>query len=146
MKVLGLLASLYVEYSSSCIQVLLVLAFNYYFEILSRLILLVPLLCLCFIYRLDIAAAVMHACACIEVASMYIVLGLTVCLFLSLSSYLSTHVISRIAFPRAVVSLITYNGYFQEYTFSINNKNESSWSLDREFNLLTFVSDSAKSS
>ncbi|WRX32235.1 hypothetical protein QQP08_024722 [Theobroma cacao] len=47
---------------------------------------------------------------------------------------------------RAVVSLITYNGYFQEYTFSINNKNESSWSLDREFNLLTFVSDSAKSS
>ncbi|XP_022729785.1 autophagy-related protein 18b-like isoform X6 [Durio zibethinus] len=47
---------------------------------------------------------------------------------------------------RAVVSLIAYNGYFQEYAFSINNQNESSWSLEREFNLLTLVSDGAETS
>ncbi|XP_022749482.1 autophagy-related protein 18b isoform X4 [Durio zibethinus] len=45
---------------------------------------------------------------------------------------------SEFASCRAVISLITYNGYFQEYTLSINNQNESSWSLEREFNLLSF--------
>ncbi|XP_019086909.1 PREDICTED: autophagy-related protein 18b-like isoform X3 [Camelina sativa] len=40
---------------------------------------------------------------------------------------------------RATVSVITYNGYFQEYTLSINNKNESSWTLEREFNLLSIT-------
>ncbi|XVE63470.1 hypothetical protein DITRI_Ditri07aG0023100 [Diplodiscus trichospermus] len=53
---------------------------------------------------------------------------------------------SEFASCRAVVSLVAYNGYFQEYTVSINNQNESSWSLEREFNLLTIVSDSAESS
>ncbi|KDO62329.1 hypothetical protein CISIN_1g0193491mg, partial [Citrus sinensis] len=37
----------------------------------------------------------------------------------------------------ASVSVITYNGYFVEYIFSINNCCESTWTLDREFNLLT---------
>ncbi|XWS27250.1 hypothetical protein CRYUN_Cryun26dG0098700 [Craigia yunnanensis] len=35
---------------------------------------------------------------------------------------------SEFAYCRAVVSLVAYDGYFQEYTFSINNQNESSWS------------------
>ncbi|KAJ4899037.1 hypothetical protein Rs2_12988 [Raphanus sativus] len=35
---------------------------------------------------------------------------------------------------RATVSVITYSGYFQEYTLSINSKNESLWTLEREFN------------
>ncbi|XP_038698620.1 autophagy-related protein 18b isoform X2 [Tripterygium wilfordii] len=47
---------------------------------------------------------------------------------------------------RATLSILTYDGYFQEYVLSINNQNESSWSLEREFNLLTVLSDSAKSS
>ncbi|KAI6682492.1 hypothetical protein NL676_036373 [Syzygium grande] len=37
---------------------------------------------------------------------------------------------------RAIISIITFNGYFQEYNLSINEKNEASWSLEREFNLL----------
>ncbi|AEE85774.2 autophagy 18 B-like protein [Arabidopsis thaliana] len=40
---------------------------------------------------------------------------------------------------RATVSVITYNGYFQEYTLSINNKNESLWTLEREFNLFSIT-------
>ncbi|TXG60887.1 hypothetical protein EZV62_012250 [Acer yangbiense] len=47
---------------------------------------------------------------------------------------------------RASISIITYNGYFQEYTFSINNQSESLWSLEREFNLLTVIADNNKSS
>ncbi|KAE8735455.1 hypothetical protein F3Y22_tig00000340pilonHSYRG00428 [Hibiscus syriacus] len=42
---------------------------------------------------------------------------------------------SEIALCRAVISLIAYNGYFQEYTSTLNNQNESTWSLEREFNL-----------
>ncbi|KAK6942355.1 hypothetical protein RJ641_027732, partial [Dillenia turbinata] len=42
---------------------------------------------------------------------------------------------------RAIISLITYNGYFLEYSLSINHQDESSWSLQREFNLLTAISD-----
>ncbi|KAK9275205.1 hypothetical protein L1049_022467 [Liquidambar formosana] len=42
---------------------------------------------------------------------------------------------------RATISIITFNGYFQEYSLSINHQNESSWSLEREFNLLTAISD-----
>ncbi|OMP02529.1 hypothetical protein CCACVL1_02775 [Corchorus capsularis] len=53
---------------------------------------------------------------------------------------------SEFASCRAIISLISYNGYFQEYTLSINNKNEASRSLEREFNLLTVNSDSARSS
>ncbi|KAI3423769.1 uncharacterized protein J3R85_010773 [Psidium guajava] len=37
---------------------------------------------------------------------------------------------------RAIISIITFNGYFQEYNLSINEQNEASWSLEREFNLL----------
>nr|GEU65662.1 autophagy-related protein 18b isoform X2 [Tanacetum cinerariifolium] len=40
---------------------------------------------------------------------------------------------------RATVSIITYNGYFLEYFLNINHRNESSWTLDREFNLLTAI-------
>ncbi|XP_065849461.1 autophagy-related protein 18b isoform X3 [Euphorbia lathyris] len=41
---------------------------------------------------------------------------------------------------RATLSVITFNGYFQEYIVNINNQNESKWSLEREFNLLTVLS------
>lgn len=41
---------------------------------------------------------------------------------------------------RATVSILTYSGYFLEYTLSINHQNESSWVLEREFNLLTVIS------
>ncbi|GAV74994.1 hypothetical protein CFOL_v3_18474 [Cephalotus follicularis] len=47
---------------------------------------------------------------------------------------------------KANILIITFNGYFQEYTLCINNQNESSWSLEREFNLLTVISDNSKSS
>lgn len=39
------------------------------------------------------------------------------------------------------MSVITYNGYFQEYNLSIDAQNELSWTLGREFNLLTVTSD-----
>uniref|UniRef100_A0A803MFH2 Autophagy-related protein 18b n=1 Tax=Chenopodium quinoa TaxID=63459 RepID=A0A803MFH2_CHEQI len=42
---------------------------------------------------------------------------------------------------RATVSVVTYDGYFREYIFNINHKNESSWTLEREYNLLTAISD-----
>ncbi|XP_021731409.1 autophagy-related protein 18b-like [Chenopodium quinoa] len=42
---------------------------------------------------------------------------------------------------RATVSVVTYDGYFWEYIFNINHKNESSWALEREYNLLTAISD-----
>ncbi|XP_077222273.1 autophagy 18 B-like protein isoform X2 [Tasmannia lanceolata] len=41
---------------------------------------------------------------------------------------------------RASIFIITFNGYFQEYSLTINHLNESSWSLEREFNLLTATS------
>lgn len=44
-------------------------------------------------------------------------------------------------FSRANMSVITYNGYFQEYNLSIDAQNELSWTLGREFNLLTVTSD-----
>ncbi|XP_071729633.1 autophagy-related protein 18b [Rutidosis leptorrhynchoides] len=50
------------------------------------------------------------------------------------------------AIYRATVSIITYNGYFLEYILNINNRNEPSWTLDREFNLLTAISESGSSS
>ncbi|KAI3446697.1 hypothetical protein Pfo_003362 [Paulownia fortunei] len=40
---------------------------------------------------------------------------------------------------RATVSVITFNGYFQEYGLRINHKNEATWTLEHEFNLLTAV-------
>ncbi|KAK1290247.1 Autophagy-related protein 18b [Acorus calamus] len=43
---------------------------------------------------------------------------------------------------KASIFIFTYNGYFQEYTLSINNSNDSSWCLEREFNLLTTTQDS----
>ncbi|KAL2936154.1 Autophagy-related protein 18b [Bienertia sinuspersici] len=42
---------------------------------------------------------------------------------------------------RVTVSVVSYDGYFREYIFNINHKNESSWTLEREFNLLTATSD-----
>ncbi|KAH1061363.1 hypothetical protein AAZX31_02G193700 [Glycine max] len=44
---------------------------------------------------------------------------------------------------RAIMSVITYNGYFQEYNLSIDAHNELSWSLGRQFNLLTVTMDKA---
>ncbi|KAG8059164.1 hypothetical protein GUJ93_ZPchr0002g24135 [Zizania palustris] len=37
---------------------------------------------------------------------------------------------------RTVVYIITHDGYFREYTISTTRSNESSWVLQREFNLL----------
>ncbi|KAF6156361.1 hypothetical protein GIB67_031482 [Kingdonia uniflora] len=53
---------------------------------------------------------------------------------------------SQVAACRASISIVTYNGYFQEYRLRINSLNESSWSLEREFNLLTAVSDNTTDS
>ncbi|KAJ0710330.1 putative transcription factor WD40-like family [Helianthus annuus] len=47
---------------------------------------------------------------------------------------------------RATISIITYNGYFLEYVLNINHRNESSWTLDREFNLVTAISESESNS
>ncbi|XP_061347471.1 autophagy-related protein 18b isoform X2 [Gastrolobium bilobum] len=44
---------------------------------------------------------------------------------------------------RVNMSVITYNGYFQEYNLSIDAQNEFSWALGREFNLLTVTTDKA---
>ncbi|KAF3668235.1 Autophagy-related protein 18b [Capsicum annuum] len=38
---------------------------------------------------------------------------------------------------RATISMITYGGYFLEYVYNVNHQNKSSWTLEREFNLLT---------
>ncbi|XP_047177681.1 autophagy-related protein 18b isoform X1 [Vigna umbellata] len=40
---------------------------------------------------------------------------------------------------RAILSVITSNGFFKEYNISINARNELSWALGREFNLLTLT-------
>ncbi|XP_068635755.1 autophagy-related protein 18b [Aristolochia californica] len=42
---------------------------------------------------------------------------------------------------RASIFAINCDGYFRECNFSINHMNESSWSLEREFNLLTVPDD-----
>ncbi|WMV36425.1 hypothetical protein MTR67_029810 [Solanum verrucosum] len=38
---------------------------------------------------------------------------------------------------RATIPMITYGGYFLEYVYNVNHQNKSSWTLEREFNLLT---------
>ncbi|EXC19338.1 hypothetical protein L484_002140 [Morus notabilis] len=53
---------------------------------------------------------------------------------------------SEIVACRATISMVTYNGYFQEYNLNINNRDEYSWSLEREFNLLTVIADNSISS
>ncbi|MBA0697806.1 hypothetical protein Goari_021331 [Gossypium aridum] len=52
----------------------------------------------------------------------------------------------EIASCRAIISLIAYNGYFQEYTFTLNSQSESTWSLEREFNLVAVISGNAETS
>uniref|UniRef100_A0A5B7BFV6 Putative autophagy-related protein 18b isoform X2 n=1 Tax=Davidia involucrata TaxID=16924 RepID=A0A5B7BFV6_DAVIN len=47
---------------------------------------------------------------------------------------------------RATISIIANSGYFQEYSLSINHKNESSWNLEHEFNLLTVMAEKTISS
>ncbi|KAB1212011.1 Autophagy-related protein 18b [Morella rubra] len=47
---------------------------------------------------------------------------------------------------KATISIITYNGYLQEYSFSLNQRNEPSWTLEHEFNLLSVISDDTSSS
>lgn len=42
---------------------------------------------------------------------------------------------------RATISMISYSGYFQEYSLRISHKNEATWTLEHEFNLLTAVAD-----
>ncbi|KAL0334137.1 UNVERIFIED_CONTAM: Autophagy-related protein 18b [Sesamum angustifolium] len=42
---------------------------------------------------------------------------------------------------RATVSVITFSGYFQVYSFRINHKHEASWTLEHEVNLLTAVTE-----
>lgn len=46
-------------------------------------------------------------------------------------------------FSRATISIITYSGYFQEYSLSINQQTDPVWTLEHEFNLLTVISDNA---
>ncbi|KAJ7955695.1 Autophagy-related protein like [Quillaja saponaria] len=50
-----------------------------------------------------------------------------------------TETTSEVVACRSTLSIITYNGYFHEYSLRINAHNEFSWSLEREFNLLTAV-------
>nr|XP_019070544.1 autophagy-related protein 18b isoform X1 [Solanum lycopersicum] len=38
---------------------------------------------------------------------------------------------------RATIPMITYGGYFLEYVYNVNHQNKSSWTLEREFNLLS---------
>ncbi|XP_050213896.1 autophagy-related protein 18b isoform X2 [Mercurialis annua] len=40
----------------------------------------------------------------------------------------------------ATISVITFNGFFEEYAVNVNILNESKWSLKHEFNLLTVLS------
>ncbi|KAL0316562.1 UNVERIFIED_CONTAM: Autophagy-related protein 18b [Sesamum radiatum] len=42
---------------------------------------------------------------------------------------------------RATVSVITFSGYFQVYSFRINHKHEATWTLEHEVNLLTAVAE-----
>ncbi|XLT61974.1 hypothetical protein HN873_018498, partial [Arachis hypogaea] len=41
----------------------------------------------------------------------------------------------------AIMSVITYNGQFKEYNLSVDAHNDLTWSLGREFNLLTMTLD-----
>ncbi|PON48447.1 Guanine nucleotide-binding protein, beta subunit [Parasponia andersonii] len=50
---------------------------------------------------------------------------------------------SQIVACRATISMVTYNGYFQEYNLTISNRDKYSWSLEREFNLLTVIPENA---
>ncbi|XP_027066758.1 autophagy-related protein 18b isoform X1 [Coffea arabica] len=47
---------------------------------------------------------------------------------------------------RATISVLTNGGYFLEYGSTINRQNESSWTLEREYNLLTVQGEQAASS
>lgn len=38
---------------------------------------------------------------------------------------------------KATISFITFQGYFLEYGFRIDHQNEATWTLEREFNILT---------
>ncbi|KAK4257601.1 hypothetical protein QN277_007167 [Acacia crassicarpa] len=53
---------------------------------------------------------------------------------------------SEVLACRAIVSVITYNGHFQEYNVSIDAHNELSWTLGREFNLSTVPLDKDRAS
>lgn len=53
------------------------------------------------------------------------------------------YLLSTWEFSRATISMVAYNGYFQEYNLTISNRDEYSWSLEREFNLLTVISENA---
>ncbi|KAK4481648.1 hypothetical protein RD792_012555 [Penstemon davidsonii] len=46
---------------------------------------------------------------------------------------------------RATVSVITFSGYFQEYGFRLNHKNEATWTLEHEYNLLTAIAEETTS-
>jgi autophagy-related protein 18 len=47
-------------------------------------------------------------------------------------------------FYRTVIYIVTHNGYFREYLIGTTKSNESSWLLEREFNLLDAYSGSPK--
>ncbi|XP_030509776.1 autophagy-related protein 18b isoform X1 [Cannabis sativa] len=53
---------------------------------------------------------------------------------------------SEIIACRATISMVAYNGYFQEYSLTISSRDEYSWSLEREFNLQTVISENPISS
>ncbi|XP_073011237.1 autophagy-related protein 18b isoform X1 [Typha latifolia] len=50
---------------------------------------------------------------------------------------------STLSALRASILVITYNGYFREYTLNVTQSFESSFSLEREFNLLDTISDAS---
>ncbi|KAG1364411.1 autophagy-related protein 18b [Cocos nucifera] len=49
--------------------------------------------------------------------------------------------VSTVSAFRASIFIITYDGNFREYTLNVAKLNESSWSLEREFNVLETISD-----
>ncbi|KAI3831057.1 hypothetical protein MKX03_007889 [Papaver bracteatum] len=49
--------------------------------------------------------------------------------------------LSQAVISQALITIITFSGYFQQYKFSINHANSGSWSLERELNLLTAILD-----
>lgn len=48
---------------------------------------------------------------------------------------------SKVSALSASVFIITYNGYFRQYSLNCTKLNESSWSLEHEYNLLDTVAD-----
>ncbi|KAL5714115.1 Autophagy-related protein 18b [Ranunculus cassubicifolius] len=52
----------------------------------------------------------------------------------------------QVAIFRSSISIITYSGYFLEYKLGINQQNEASWTLEREFNLLTVLKEDVSKS